>query len=232
MQQNAAMCNILCVDDPTRDRIILPVMHTSPLWNENTRHLVRIAAAVAGSTIAVVRRVMVEAKDAVDATQVEEVLLQSYLFAGFPRTLNAFTAWRELSGIAAPPNDALAATSNAPTWDAQGESTCRVVYGPVYESLRQNIRKLHPAIDLWMIADGYGKVLSRPGLDLARRELCIVAACAAAEQLPQLRSHLRGALNSGADVADLSATLSALSDVIPLSATTTARAELARLGTP
>ena len=48
-----------------------------------------------------------------------------------------------------------------------------------------------------MITEGYGKVLSRPGLDLERRELCIVAACAATEQDRQLHSHLHGALNVG-----------------------------------
>jgi 4-carboxymuconolactone decarboxylase len=56
---------------------------------------------------------------------------------------------------------------------------------------------LHPALDEWMVVEGYGKVLSRPGLDLPRRELCIVAACAAAEQDRQLQSHLHGALNVG-----------------------------------
>jgi alkylhydroperoxidase/carboxymuconolactone decarboxylase family protein YurZ len=56
------------------------------------------------------------------------------------------------------------------------------VYGGMYERLRANVRELHPSLDAWMIVEGYGKVLSRPGLDLARRELCIVSACAAAEQ--------------------------------------------------
>jgi 4-carboxymuconolactone decarboxylase len=40
-------------------------------------------------------------------------------------------------------------------------------------------------------------VLSRPGLDLPRRELCIVAACAASGQDRQLHSHLHGSLNVG-----------------------------------
>jgi 4-carboxymuconolactone decarboxylase len=78
-----------------------------------------------------------------------------------------------------------------------GEETCRRVYGEMYERLRVNIRELHPELDEWMIVEGYGKVLSRPGLDLARRELCIVAACAASGQDRQLHSHLHGALNVG-----------------------------------
>ena len=43
-----------------------------------------------------------------------------------------------------------------------------------------NIKALHPALDTWMIVDGYGKVLGRPQLDLARRELCVIAACSRA----------------------------------------------------
>ena len=82
-------------------------------------------------------------------------------------------------------------------WRADGEATCAAVYGTMYERLRANIRELHPALDEWMITEGYGKVLSRPGLDLARRELCIVAACAARGQDRQLHSHLHGALNVG-----------------------------------
>ena len=81
---------------------------------------------------------------------------------------------------------------------AQGEATCATVYGRFYERLRVNIRELHPALDQWMIEEGYGKVLSRPPLDLARRELCIVAACAIARQDRQLHSHLHGALHAGA----------------------------------
>ena len=66
----------------------------------------------------------------------------------------------------------------------------------MYDRLRENIRHLHPLLDDWMIDEGYGKVLSRPGLDLPRRELCIVAACAATGQDRQLHSHLHGARTS------------------------------------
>jgi 4-carboxymuconolactone decarboxylase len=88
------------------------------------------------------------------------------------------------------------------------------VYGASYERLRTNIRALHPELDEWMIVEGYGKVLSRPGLDLARRELCIVAACAAAGQERQLHSHLHGAVNAGASAETISAVLDALAGVV------------------
>jgi 4-carboxymuconolactone decarboxylase len=199
------------------------------LFNDAMRHLVRIAGAIAGAPIAVTRRVMTAALPSVTPDAVDEVLLQSYLFAGFPRALNAASAWREVSGIAAPQSDAAASLDASGDWVARGESVCRTIYGAKYAALRRNIRHLHPALDLWMLTDGYGKVLSRPGLTLAQRELCIVAACAASEQQPQFRSHLRGALNCGATYDDLAQTLSALADFVPRDTLAQARKDLARL---
>jgi alkylhydroperoxidase/carboxymuconolactone decarboxylase family protein YurZ len=57
---------------------------------------------------------------------------------------------------------------------------------------------MSPEVFFWMELEGYGKVLSRPGLDLVDREIAIVA-CLMIEHRPaQLHSHLRGALNVGA----------------------------------
>lgn len=160
------------------------------------------------------RATMSDAIDEVDPVAVEEIILQSYLFAGFPRTLNAMRAWRGLSGRPAPVEDHHATVADLETWREQGEETCRVVYGDMYDSLRANIRELHPALDEWMIIDGYGKVLSRPNVDLRTRELCVVAACATSGQQRQLHSHLHGALNAGSSAAEIGAVLDALNDLI------------------
>jgi 4-carboxymuconolactone decarboxylase len=66
-----------------------------------------------------------------------------------------------------------------------------------------------------MIVEGYGKVLSRPDLDLPRRELCIVAACVASGQERQLHSHLHGALNVGVPAAVVRQALDGLRSVVP-----------------
>jgi 4-carboxymuconolactone decarboxylase len=179
------------------------------------RGLVRIAAAIAACDEKRMRAVMEEGLDAVDPIEVEEVILQSYLFAGFPRALNAARIWRAVSGRAAPAEDPDALALNASEWVRRGEATCAVVYGSSYELLRQNIRALHPALDQWMITDGYGKVLSRPQLSLRLRELCIVASCAASSQRRQLHAHLHGALNAGATPKELTAVLESIADLSP-----------------
>jgi 4-carboxymuconolactone decarboxylase len=178
-----------------------------------TAALVRLAALLAGGSEADVRVALAEAVHAVPPDWVEEVVLQTYLFAGFPRALNAAREWRRLSGLAAP------ATDEGERFDPmeltlRGERTCATVYGPFYDRLRHNIKALHPALDAWMIVEGYGKVLGRPQLDLARRELCVIAACAIARQDRQLHSHLHGALHAGAAPAVVSAALEVLAPLL------------------
>jgi 4-carboxymuconolactone decarboxylase len=178
------------------------------------RHLVRIAGAIAGSPEGQMRAIMSEAVEGADPLAVEEIILQSYLFAGFPRALNAARAWRTVSERPAPATDKEASVEDLALWKSRGEETCAVVYGDSYEKLRRNIRELHPALDEWMIVDGYGKVLARAGVDLRTRELCVVAACAVSGQQRQLHSHLHGAINAGSSAGEIAAVLDALTDLI------------------
>lgn len=204
-------------------------MDQSTHFTDSTRSLVRVAAAVAGAPLPLTRRVMSEAIGVAAPEAMDEVLLQSYLFAGFPRALNATRVWRDLSGEKAPAEDVHAIAQDPAELLRIGELACRAVYGVKYRALREAVGRLHPALDAWMVTDGYGKVLSRPGLALVQRELCIVAACAASEQIPQLKSHLRGALNCGATLDDLALTMSALTDIVPREALSAAREELNRI---
>jgi 4-carboxymuconolactone decarboxylase len=188
--------------------------------DDATRRLVRTSAVIAAGDELAIRGALADASSTVSTEWVEELILQSYLFCGFPRSLNAMREWRRLTNepAASPVRE-----GSMEEWRRRGEETCRRVYGAMYDRLRVNIRGLHPELDEWMIVEGYGKVLSRPGLDLARRELCIVAACAASEQDRQLHSHLHGALNVGVAGEVITEVLEALAGVIPASAIATTR---------
>lgn len=138
-----------------------------------------------------------------DPLAVEEVILQSYLFLGYPAALNGFARWRSISG-----RDAPAPVGEDPElWRERGERVCSAVYGHRYPALRENIRDLHPDMERWMVQEGYGKVLGRPGLSLVWREYCIVAILAVQGVLRQLHSHLRGALQVGGTPEEISAVL-------------------------
>jgi 4-carboxymuconolactone decarboxylase len=192
-----------------------------------TSELLRLSAIITAGSEPAVRDAIARANSAVPPVWVEELLLQCHLFAGFPRALNAMREWRRASGRPAPQDDT--DQESMATWRARGEHTCALVYGGMYERLRMNVRALHPALDDWMIVDGYGKVLSRPGLDLPRRELCIVAACAASGQERQLQSHLHGALNVGVAPDVVGAAIEAVASVIDMDRLRTARMLWARL---
>ena len=196
-------------DAPRRD-----TLPSESALDPETFSLVRLSGIVAAGTELQIRDALNRAADDCRPEWVEEVVLQSYLFAGFPRALNAAREWRRISGRSAPRTDEGEDLRNASRWRTDGEETCATVYGPFYERLRHNIRQLHPALDAWMIVDGYGKVLSRPALDLRRRELCIVSACALARQDRQLHSHLHGAMHAGASPAEVAAALDSVADLL------------------
>jgi 4-carboxymuconolactone decarboxylase len=156
--------------------------------------LIRLSAALASRSDEELESVMRVAAECDADDAIEEVILQSYLFLGYPIALNAMARWRAMSGA----NPREHAGVERDTWLERGEEVCGVVYGGQYAHLRANVRRLHPDLECWMIEEGYGKVLGRPGLSLQERELCIVAQLVVLDVPRQLHSHLRGALNVGA----------------------------------
>ncbi|MEO6056288.1 MAG: carboxymuconolactone decarboxylase family protein [Gemmatimonadales bacterium] len=180
-----------------------------------TRDLARFAAAIAqGYEPELRERVGPLRSSQVPAQWVEELLLQSVLMVGYPRALIAFGAWRQYSGVPAPASDEGQDYGQVGEWTRRGEEVCATVYGENYRKLRESVRTLHPAIDAWMISEGYGRTLGRAGLDLMRRELCTVVQTAVLEAPKQLRSHLRGALNAGASFGQIEGVLSIVNPLL------------------
>lgn len=176
---------------------------------------VRVAAATAARGEALDRELEAAARrceeGAVDPVAVEEVLLQAHLFLGFPASLEGLARWREL-GMPAAGGDG--GPSSPPEGRAErGRWLCRRVYGASYEKLRANVRELHPSLDRWMVERGYGEVLSRPGLPVEVRELCVVATLAVAARPRQLHAHLHGALNVGVTEGEVERALSLAEEV-------------------
>jgi 4-carboxymuconolactone decarboxylase len=174
----------------------------SPAW---VWDLVDLAAAQAARDAAGMDRAFDRLRTAGRQREVEEALLQSYLFLGFPSAIESLRRWRN-GGDRKPP---AAADEDPALWFERGERICAVVYGDHYEQLRKNIALFHPDLDRWMVVEGYGKVLGRPGLSLDVRELLIVAMLVVQGESGrrQLRSHLLGALNAGAAPGDVEKTI-------------------------
>jgi 4-carboxymuconolactone decarboxylase len=158
------------------------------------RALVGVSAALATRDPARIGDALQRAASC-DPVSVDEIILQSHLFVGFPDALNALVAWRGV--VAHEPDDA---PEDPAAWELRGPGVCERVYGSNYAKLRDNVCALHPDLDRWMVVGGYGRVIGRDAVDLVTRELCIAALLAVWRVPRQLHSHLRGALNVGASV--------------------------------
>jgi L-asparaginase II/alkylhydroperoxidase/carboxymuconolactone decarboxylase family protein YurZ len=143
--------------------------------------------------------VALEGADRLSADDIEELLLQTYLFAGFPRTINAFFTWQAWAARDGRARGTRRVEERPPEdLRERGEALCRRVYGDHFEPLQIRLHRLHPQIAEWTLVEGYGKVLGRAGPPGAeRRELAAVGALIAVEAGRQLASHLRGALHVG-----------------------------------
>ena len=148
-----------------------------------------------------------------------EALLQCYLFAGFPAALDALGTWFtavQARGLQAAAPSA-AAIDIAP-FEQRGEALCRQVYGGVYDRMMERLGQISPDLQTWMLVEGYGKTLSRSGLSIIERELCIVAILAALGRQTQLFSHVRGALRVGATVHDVQDVVDVVTEACGLAA--------------
>jgi 4-carboxymuconolactone decarboxylase len=147
-----------------------------------------------------------------------EAVLQSYLFLGFPRAIEALLAIAPvLAGVSVeagrgsgnhPGVPAGAAPFDPGRWRRDGDALCRRVYGRNYDKLVRTIGDLSPDLAEWMIVEGYGKTLSRPGLGPVEREYGVVAILTATRMWRQLRSHAIGAVNVGGTRADVKEAIS------------------------
>ena len=140
-----------------------------------------------------------------------EAVLQTHLFAGFPRVVEAVGVLAEAGGLGTPEEEE--AGYGPDDFDAGAELFGRI-YGPSAGRVEDQLARGHPVLARWILGHAYGRVLARPGLSPDRRELCAVACLAALGQDRQLASHVRGGLRCGATAGELRDALEAVHDLI------------------
>ncbi|MFH1372642.1 MAG: hypothetical protein ABII79_02455 [bacterium] len=181
------------------DRFLDRLQVFQPRQDQGTRALALYSAAIAiADETTLDRAIEIGRTMGLKRREFYEIVLQSYLFLGFPRMLQA--ADHLDRHFPAPGTDSdfcQFSAAESESWYSNGLSLCRQIYGDAYEPLKHKVRALAPEVFRWMVIEGYGKVLSRPGLSIIDRELAIVA-CLMMENYPrQLFSHIRGAINVG-----------------------------------
>ena len=129
-----------------------------------------------------------------------EALLQTHLFAGFPRLVEAYAVLDAAGGLGELDRDEARAEPDQPQ---RGFELFGRIYGPAAAGLRDKLARQHPDFGAWVLGHAYGRVLARPGLAPERREILACVALAALGQERQLAGHLRGALACGAPRAAL-----------------------------
>ena len=131
-------------------------------------------------------------------SQVKEALSQLYAYTGFPRSLNALGTMQRV----------LEQRQADGKTTREGEDASPMTVG--YDALQQGTgiqTKLSgrpfdyafcPAEDYYLKAHLFGDIFARDNLSHADRELITVSALSGLENvMPQLQSHVRGALNMG-----------------------------------
>ncbi len=135
----------------------------------------------------------------VDARTVSEIILQSHLFLGYPAMIEGMRLFTESAGLRSG-SDGLPCAYDAEQcrrWHAEGMKKIRKLYGGQFTRLVEHINAFSPQVLTWMINDGYGRVLSRPGASFQLRELATVATLTVTGYTNQLGAHVRGTLNLG-----------------------------------
>lgn len=125
-----------------------------------------------------------------------EALLQVHLFAGFPRTIEAFDVVGRAGGLRSA--EAGGAPNSATERRSRGDALFERIYAGAADSVRGRLAEHHAELARWVREHAYGTVLSRPGLDPRMRELLAVAALAVTGPDRQMASHARGAVRCGA----------------------------------
>lgn len=125
----------------------------------------------------------------------EETLLQAVLFCGFPRVVTAFeqlaTIWPSLTP---PAGGALPVGQQA----GAGRELFARIYGTNTAAVDSMLRSFHGDFHAFVLEAAYGRILARPHLPAAEREVLAVALLAAQDQPRQFAGHARGALQCGA----------------------------------
>jgi alkylhydroperoxidase/carboxymuconolactone decarboxylase family protein YurZ len=171
---------------------------------DNQARLLSIFSAAIANCDRVSTRIAIETlrNEKISRRAIYETILQSYLFLGFPRMIEAALVYHEIFGDDPRKEKGIKRYSAGESgiWFNSGKALCRKVYGKNYYLLEKKFLAVSPEIFRWMVIEGYGKVLSRRGLTQIERELAEVAALIVDRRERQLVSHIIGSLNVGAEI--------------------------------
>ena len=182
------------------------------VFDEKAARLARLFTAICLGKFDVVRELRSAAPEGEPDRAWREAVLQTHLFSGFPRLVQAYGVLDAEGGLGEPePGEYDLGVDT----DARGAALFDTIYANAADKMRERLASFRPDFATWLLEHAYGHVLSRPGLDPALRELLSVCVLAAMDQPAQFESHARGALHLGATQEDLSSALDVAQELAP-----------------
>ncbi|UXN03491.1 carboxymuconolactone decarboxylase family protein [Bartonella sp. HY406] len=160
--------------------------------------IVPIAAFTAKGDIAALKSALDKALDeGVTINEAKEVIIQTYAYAGFPRSLNGLNALRDVldSRKTAGKNDELGRDiSPIATNQSMLEIGTKIQTKVVGQPVRGGVYEFAPAIDQFLKSHLFGDIFARDILDYPTREVATIAILAT---IPGLEAQLQGHYNIG-----------------------------------
>jgi alkylhydroperoxidase/carboxymuconolactone decarboxylase family protein YurZ len=182
---------------------------SSTSLSEQQQAVVVLAALAAAGDMPRLNTALEQALDTgLTVSELREVLVQLYAYAGFPRSLNALAELMQVlesrkqrgitdapgrePGRAIPQGDALLAAGTANQTKLSGSR----VEGPLFD--------FAPVANQYLRAHLFGDIFERDNLDWQTRELATVGMLSALTGVePQLQAHMRISMNTGITQAQL-----------------------------
>lgn len=178
--------------------------HHKPGLEPEYRYLISIhALASLGEESLLESLIHMALDEGINIDSLREILLQTHLFCGFPRTINAFSRLNRClsmrDGKGAKKMKYIRDESPPQRWRSRGEVLFKRIYLKNHSEVLESLRNFHPELSEWILNDAYGKVLSREVLKPKIRELAAIGTLTVLRVFPQLLSHIKGGLHLGAN---------------------------------
>jgi quercetin dioxygenase-like cupin family protein/alkylhydroperoxidase/carboxymuconolactone decarboxylase family protein YurZ len=183
--------------------------------NAKQNKIVTIAAFTANGNLHKLKTALAEGLDAgLTISEIKEILVQMYAYAGFPRSLNGITTFmgvleeREQKGIKdVPGKEPSSMPANKSSIERGTVIQTRLIGAPA----TGKYITFAPAIDTFLKGHLFGDIFGRDNLDFQSREIATISALASMEGVnPQLQSHFNVGLNTGLTEAQLRSLIAVL----------------------
>ena len=180
--------------------IIFNQVMAMDILNKKEENIVRVATFAAAGDQQKLKAALADGLDSgVSVNEFKEILVQTYAYCGFPRSLNALGTFMNLLKERGGKDEIGKEPSALPSGSSldfgaknQTKLVGREVKGELFD--------FAPAIDQYLKAHLFGDIFARDNLDWRTRELATIAMLAAIDGVkPQLNAHIAIGKNNGVD---------------------------------